>query len=173
MDHTSDRSGYENVTPSFDVYCLAKTLWSMVSGKSKMNLWYFNDPEWPQFNVEALFPGNLAMKFANDVFSKCIVEKERQCLPNAEALKAVLAELLEVLERKGSPVGDDIERYCQVCGRGKYLRMVDRNHIDGHNFGIGERGNQIVFACSHCGHIDLFVFDDKSPSKVWRPKRSR
>lgn len=43
----------EEVKPSFDVFTLGKVLWSMVSGKQILQLWYFNRK---RFDVEKMYP---------------------------------------------------------------------------------------------------------------------
>jgi serine/threonine protein kinase len=43
----------DDVRPTFDVFGLGKVLWSMISGRSKLRLWYYNRPE---FESNNLFP---------------------------------------------------------------------------------------------------------------------
>ena len=50
----------DEVRPDFDVFSLGKLLWSMVSGKPFLRLWYFQADE---FNVEKMFPENSAMRW--------------------------------------------------------------------------------------------------------------
>ena len=77
----------EDVRPSFDVFSLGKVLWSMVSGKQILRLWYFDRDE---FNVEQFFPEAPFIKFANPFFEKCIVEEEKDCIQDAgELLKEI------------------------------------------------------------------------------------
>jgi serine/threonine protein kinase len=88
----------EEINPTFDVFGLGKVLWSMISGKTVLPLWYFSKRN---FNVEQLFPGSTEMKFANALFEKCIVEHEKDCLEDAGAL---LLEMDHVLGDIGAGV---------------------------------------------------------------------
>jgi len=45
----------DKVQPSFDVFSLGKLLWSMISGKPILRLWYWNDPD---YDLEKMFPGD-------------------------------------------------------------------------------------------------------------------
>jgi hypothetical protein len=75
----------EDVAPSFDVFSLGKVFWSMLSGKDLMRFWHFADEDYPQNDLTKLFPDRPEMQLANDLFAKCIVERERECLPDASA----------------------------------------------------------------------------------------
>ena len=61
----------EDIRPTFDVYALAKVLWSMIAGKTKMLLWYYNE----QGNdLTKLFPHDENMLWINRLAvssSKC------------------------------------------------------------------------------------------------------
>lgn len=59
----------EDLENNFDVFSLGKVLWSMVSGLSKLNLWYFVEED--ENNVEKIFPNANEMKYANDLFRVC------------------------------------------------------------------------------------------------------
>ncbi len=85
----------EDVKPTFDVFSLGKVLWSMTSGKHILQLWYFDDE---RFNVERMFPKSANIKWANPLFKKCIVEKEKDCLPNAGVLLAEIDEIITLVE---------------------------------------------------------------------------
>jgi serine/threonine protein kinase len=64
----------DDVKPKFDVFSLAKVLWSMISGKQFLRLCYHHDP---QFELERLFPDNPSMGWAGRILDKCSVEHER------------------------------------------------------------------------------------------------
>lgn len=77
----------EDVKPSFDVFSLGKVLWSMVSGRERLRLWYFMKPE---FNLTHMFPDSDQMEFVNGILAKTVVEEPEHCLASAsEMLEAV------------------------------------------------------------------------------------
>ncbi|MFH1922238.1 MAG: protein kinase [Planctomycetota bacterium] len=148
----------EEIKPTFDVFSLGKVLWSMVSGDPFLRLWYFSHPE---FNLEVKSPNGPSIQFANQLLAKCVVEDERKCLPDAEALLAEIDKVLLIIQRGGDLLGEEIERPCRVCGVGDYKVLSD-NEIDNSPFRrpAGQRGLK-VFTCNHCGHVQLFLFPDK------------
>ena len=71
----------EDISPSFDVFSLGKTIWAMVSCNPILRLWYHRREE---FNLERMFPNNKPeMVLLNDLLDKCIVEDEENCLIKA------------------------------------------------------------------------------------------
>ena len=60
------RKRIDELRPSFDVFCLGRSIWTMVS-----------------WNGVSESPDD---HFASSLFSKCIVEEEKHCLPDAGAL---------------------------------------------------------------------------------------
>ncbi|MDA2920770.1 protein kinase, partial [Desulfobacterota bacterium AH_259_B03_O07] len=67
----------EDLRPSFDLFCLGKVLWSMISGRSFLRLWDFMDDE---FNLELKFPENRFMRLVNNLLSRCVVRREENCI---------------------------------------------------------------------------------------------
>lgn len=156
----------EDVRASFDVFSLGKLLWSIVSGKPLLRLWYWNDP---QFDLEQMFRGDPAMIWGREIFRRSVVELENSCLRNAEELLGVVDSVLRAVSRNAQVVNKDTPRLCFVCGVGKYLvSPVARHNII--NFGLTPAGRQnfYVFECSHCGHVQLFSLprgmDDPPPA---------
>ena len=52
------------VQPTFDVFCLAKVLWAMVSGRPKFRLWYFDEDG---NDLREMFPDYPAMEFVQEM----------------------------------------------------------------------------------------------------------
>lgn len=156
----------EDIKPTFDVFSIGKLLWSLVSSQPKLLLWYYNRP---QFNVENLFPENRFIRLANPLFKKCIVEDEVNCLPDASALLEEVDKLLSVIESNVEQIDLNVERKCKVCGIGYYKIIVNENNSDARNFGITSAGNRgwKIFTCSHCGNVQFFSFEKKSPD-AWQ-----
>jgi len=140
----------EEIKPAFDVFCIGKLLWSMLSGKSFLRLWYFDEDE---FNVEKLFPDSREMRLANQLFEKCIVQYEKSCLKDAGELLKEIDKTKSSIELGADVIGLNIERTCNVCGIGKY-----KLHTSGARNFVGNRQIKI-FTCSHCGNVQLFSYD--------------
>lgn len=156
----------EDIGPTFDVFSLGKLLWSMISGKPILQLWYFDRP---QFNVEELFPKSKHVKFANPLFSKCIVEEAKDCLPNAEALLDQIDTVLNIIDSGADLIANYVKRHCRVCGIGEYNMIVDGDPTASRNFGIPAAGSRRtkIFTCSNCGHVQFFSYEGKLPP-AWK-----
>ena len=152
----------EEVKQTFDVFALGKLLWYMLSGKSILPLWYFDRPE---YNVEEMFPACNYMKFANQLFAKCIVENEQDCVRDAGILLEQIDTLIRIVDIGADPIGTNIKRHCKVCGIGIYTLVVDENTTGSRNFGIDAVGSRKmkIFTCNHCGHVQLFSYEGEHP----------
>ena len=84
----------DDVKPNFDVFSLGRVLWSMISGERFLRLWYHHHPD---FDLQALFPNNLAMDWAARILDKCVVEHERDCLDDTAELLAEVDQAIEAL----------------------------------------------------------------------------
>lgn len=150
------RRRVDEINSKFDIFCLSKTIWSMISDTPVLPFWYYEEPE---FNLELKFPNARYMRLANELFSKCIVEKEKDCkIENARQLLEVIDEIIGIIE-KDADVVDISERVCGACGRGKYELKVDQDdHVLG-DYGLRSVGNRKfrIFVCGHCGHMLLFT----------------
>jgi serine/threonine protein kinase len=138
----------EDIRPSFDVFCLGKLLWSMASGKRKLRLWYHHQDE---FELEKMFPGDPEIWWARTLLDRCIVEHEKDCLPDEEALLREIDTVLGALRRKGQVVSDTVVRTCRVCGLGNYQDVTGREFA-----GLTGPGGFRIFLCSHCRHAEFF-----------------
>ena len=150
--------GKWDIKPTFDVFCLGKLLWAMVSSTPILRLWYFDQP---QFNLEEMFPNAPSIKLANTLFKKCIVEFEENCLPDATALLEEVDKVLSMIDRNADLIGENVERPCKVCGIGNYKLVIGRDDVTGlGNFGMKAVSGQSfrIFTCNHCGHVQMFSF---------------
>lgn len=150
----------EDIKPSFDVFSLGKVLWSMISGKSILQLWYFKRD---LFNVERLFPKNYMMTKANWLLERCITEEEKDCLPNAKALLEEVDRFLSLIELNTDIVSLDIKRRCKVCGLGNYQQIVERGnraHLEAFGIHPNMGAPYKIFTCDYCGHVQLFDVGD-------------
>ncbi len=149
----------EDLKPSFDVFSLGKLIWSMVSGEQFLNLWYYDRKK---FDLVSKFPENPEMKLANELFSKCIVEEEENCLFDAVFLLDEIDELIQKIELRHENLAFDNERLCQVCHKGKYIYKFNGERAAMRYFGFYTDANQnekkIGFVCDNCGHVQLFSY---------------
>jgi serine/threonine protein kinase len=163
----------EEIKPTFDVFCLGKVLWAMTSGRTKLRLWYFKEDE---FNIEKMFPESRAIQFANKLFEKCIVEREKDCLPNADILLEEIDKTVAAIECGADQIDLMVKRKCKVCGIGEYNQVADENQPGIlHNFGFTLVNNAMkVFACTNCGNVQLFSYSREAPPPpAWRKPKSR
>ena len=167
MPSWATRMRIENINPSFDVFSLGKTIWSIVSRDPILLLWYHREED---FDLEKMFPDRPEMALLNGLLDKCIVQYEKDCLENAGLLLNEIDSLLGAL-RLGADIMSDSERPCRVCGFGKYQLVVNNrdryNNIE--NFGFTPRGTHAfkVFVCDNCGHVQLFSCQHDSDPPGW------
>jgi serine/threonine protein kinase len=156
----------DEVKPTFDVFSLGKVIWSMTSGRHILRLWYFRDDE---FNVEKMFPNSTGINFANQLFDKCIVERERNCLPDAEALLQEIDRTISLVECGADGADLMKKRRCKVCGVGEYDMVADNSPSGIHNYGFNIVGNRTmkIYICSNCGNMQLFSCDRDAPPSAW------
>lgn len=131
----------DEVEPTFDVFSLGKVLWAMTTGQHILPLWYF---ERDKFNVERIFPSSAIIKWANPLFKKCIVEEEKDCLPNAGALLGEIDKTISMIENDAERIDLTVKRKCKVCGIGEYNLVADENQLRIlHDFGF-TLGNNVM-----------------------------
>jgi len=161
----------EDIKPTFDVFCLGKLLWAMVSNTPILQLWYYYKP---QFNLEQMFPNAPYINLANKLFENCIVENEEDCLPDATSLLEEIDKIQTIIDRNADLIGDDIIRTCKVCGIGNYRLIIDKDSKP-ENIGINPVGNQTfkIFTCDNCSHIQFFHFPGNKIPPAWTKKISR
>ncbi len=145
-------SQIEEIEPSFDVFCLGKLLWSMVSGSPSLPLWHYDQQE---FNLEATFPHRHSIRLANYLFSKCIVESEKDCLPDATALLAKVDEVLSLIDSHADAVDSKSKLQCKVCGKGNYSESDATPYF---SKPVGKRVLKISI-CDYCGNVQFFAVD--------------
>lgn len=160
----------EEIRPSFDVYGLGKLLWSMVSGIPILQLWYYNDP---RFDIEKLFPQDQLIRLLNPLLGKCLVQYEKDCIPNANALLNEVDQIVSIIDISADLIDQKSEPQCKMCGKGKYkLRINSRNNVDAtKQFGLNPDDTRItikIYICDYCGNVQLFDLDDSIYPKFWK-----
>jgi len=161
----------DEVRPTFDVFSLGKVIWSMTSGRRVLRLWYFKDDE---FNVEKMFQDSPGMNFANQLFDKCIVEREKNCLPDAGALLQEIDRTVGLIECDVDHIDLTVKRRCKVCGIGEYNLVADEDLLKIRSFGFNLVGNRTmkIFTCSNCGNVQLFSYDKETSPPAWHKPKS-
>lgn len=185
--HTGTR--VDDVKPSFDVFCLGKVLWAMLSGMEMLPFWYYFKPS---FDLETLFPGVAAMKLVNErILAASIVEDEHQCLTNAGVMLDRVDEVLDTVQRDRQQVGPEMR--CQFCPNGRYtflyekvgepLRVLllpprpkDDNPLLDQQITNSRNSISVhAYRCNACGNVAMFHFPEGSPMPAWersvRPSR--
>lgn len=157
----------EELNYTFDIFSLGKLLWSMISDTPKLQLWYYTKDK---FNLEKKFPNTPYIKFANEIFSKCIVEEEKDCLKNAQELLSEIDQVLSIIAKNADIINHGDDRPCKICGIGNYKLKANKDRDEVANFGIIPAiGNNTfkIFVCNHCGNVQLFFFGDNFNPKAW------
>jgi serine/threonine protein kinase len=146
----------EDVRPSFDVFSLGKVLWSMVSGKPRLQLWYLHEE---RFELETMFPQSTDVRWARQILDRCIVERERDCLANAGELLRLVDTVLPAVRRHSQVIGESVPRICRACGLGHY------NEPSGQALALQQAFR--IFICRHCGHTEFF-YRDGTEFPAWK-----
>lgn len=141
----------------------------MVAGRSRLRLWYHQKPE---FDLARMFPSNELIPWVHEILNKTVVEEVNDCLESAQELLQMVDRAIDAIQVGGRQLMNGLDRRCRVCGIGHYTLKIDGGNdpasISG--FGITPVGQNRfkVFACSHCGHVDLFFFETDQIAPAWR-----
>ena len=156
----------DEIKPTFDVFSIGKVLWSMISGKSVLPLWYWNRDK---FNLEKQFADDSTMPLINGLLARCVVEEESKCLPSFDELQSQIEEVIRKIEFKSSVLGKSIKRRCLVCGAGHYEMTCDRNTSGLHNLGLRPAGTRAyrIFDCNACSHVQMFACTMERIPTAW------
>jgi len=160
----------EDANPSFDLYCLGKVLWSMISGRTFLRGWYINHND---FNLELMFPENRFMRLVNNLLSKCVVEHENQCIiENAELYLKEIDKTKSIIEENASlihPTPTTPKFPCRICGIGNYVTMERGNEYTVRNFGLRPASGHSLklYYCDNCGNVQIFDFRDSTTPPLW------
>ncbi len=157
----------DQVGPNCDVFSLGKVLWSMLSGRAFLRLWYFDEP---QFSLEQMFPENQGVKWAREVLKHCVVEKPNHCLDDAGKLLKRIDNLLPIVESRTHVLrkANQLKR-CRVCGTGSYLSVSDHNRASTDSFGLNPDPAYSfnIQSCNNCGHLVMFLKHKNRPLPAW------
>lgn len=144
----------EDVKPTFDVFSLGKLLWVMVSDMPILQLWYYNKP---QFDLIKNFMDSPYIELSEKIFERCIVEDEKDCLPNASALLEKIDQAIKIIDKnaifyKDNDIKEAETMPCNVCGLGSYQIDTDST-TSMHTMGASYLK---VFTCNRCKNVKFF-----------------
>ena len=146
-----------DVHPRFDVFSLAKVLWTMVSARPKFPLWYFAKPE---NDLHLMFPDEPAIQFVHKILEKCVVEQQdAMILHDASELLSEVDTAIAAVSRGCHVPGRKTRMLCRFCGIGTYKKS-DNFQIAGNPRPQHERN---YFLCDHCGHLESFFWPYQAP----------
>jgi len=157
----------EDMGPEFDIFCLGKLLWFMLSGRSLLPLWYHHEES---YELETMFPADPSIKWAREILDTCIVEKKTDCRISTTGLSKLVDDVLQAVKVHAQVIRKGVIRDCQICGIGRYRCVADENEFDARRFGISSSGSDFkIFTCSYCEHVDTFhVGEPGSRLRIWR-----
>jgi hypothetical protein len=149
--YRNHRLAIEDLTPSLDIFPLAKVLWSMISGRDGFPYWEFDRNE---NNLERIFPDDPMMPRLNRLLSKCIVREESECALSAAELLAEVDTLIKSARTAGQRPKDGGPWPCRMCRVGRY----SETNLVMSAF-VGNSSNRVPFkvhVCERCGHAEMF-----------------
>ena len=158
----------EDIEPNFDVFCLGKVLWSMLSPKPLLRLWYYEKPE---FDLTQVFPRSRYMYLANEILSNCIVEEPRNCLPDAGALLEQVDEIQSSIEAGADFISESninlSHRSCRACGLGRYLHKPGASFLENLGLRLRKGTDLKIFQCPRCGNVQFFANTPSGSPEIW------
>ncbi len=150
----------EDIKPDFDVFGLSKLLWTMISGKPRMQLWYWNDP---RFDLAIQFAEDAHVARVNRIFSKTLVQFAKDCLPTATELLAEIDEAIDAIETSTQLPSTKKPMRCRFCGIGVYEQF---SGIQADGF-ADSTDRRHTWRCNKCGHLESFSWRQGQQPEAW------
>ena len=150
-----------DVKPTFDVYSLAKVLWTMISGLPKFQLWYFDHNG---NDLRQMFRDEPACQFVHNILGKCVVQFEKDMgLHDAGDLLGEIDSTIAAVSQGCQLPGLNRSMRCRFCGIGRY-KGSSSYAVAGN---VETDHERMYLLCDHCGHLESFLWPrDKRPA-VW------
>ena len=143
----------------------------MTAGSPILPLWYHHDPE---FELEAMFPGDVNIRWARWIVDRVIVQREQDCIQSAGEFLRYIDRAILALRRGAQVVGDGIPRLCTVCALGEYRYISNESPGSARDYGLNTSGNSRhkIFMCDYCGHVQAFYIPDHDAKRpeAWPQK---
>jgi serine/threonine protein kinase len=150
----------DEIKPDFDVFALSKLLWTMISGKPRMQLWYWNDP---RFDLTIQFPEDAHVARVNRIFSKTLVQFANDCLPTATELLSEVDEAIDAIETSTQLPSTSKPMRCRFCGIGTYEQF---SGIQADGF-ADSKDRRHTWRCNKCGHLESFFWRGGQAPEAW------
>lgn len=150
----------DDIKPDFDVFALSKLLWTMISGKPRMQLWYWNDP---RFDLAVQFAEDAHVARVNRIFSKTLVQFANDCLPTATELVAEIDEAIDAIETSTQLPSTSKPMRCRFCGIGTYEQF---SGIQADGF-ADSKDRRHTWRCNQCGHLESFFWRGGQAPEAW------
>jgi hypothetical protein len=152
----------DEVKPNFDVFSLGKLLWSMISGRPRLRLWYHRKPD---FDLAQMFPQNDSIPFVQRILDKTVVEEPENCLAGADRLLGEIDEAINAVGSHGRIPSKQRKMRCRFCGLGLYAK-TDNFLVSG-NLTNGLKLKHEYYVCGNCGHLETFVWRGDTKPGGW------
>lgn len=150
----------DDIKPDFDVFALSKLLWTMISGKPRMQLWYWNDP---RFDLVKQFPDDAHAARVNRIFARTLVQFSQECLPTATDLLREIDEAIAAIETSAQLPSKTKPMRCRFCGVGSY-EQVSGIQSDGF---ADSSDRRYTWRCNKCGHLESFFWKRGQAPEAW------
>jgi serine/threonine protein kinase len=151
----------EDVKPTFDVFSLGKLLWSMISGRPGLPLWYFDRP--PN-DLRVQFPENAEVELIHRILQKTVAEHEADMrITDGTGLLEEVRKTIQAIDGSTQLPSKKRKMNCRFCGVGEYKERGDLRR-DGH-FDPADR--QHTYECGNCGHLATFYWHNDQPPVGW------
>jgi hypothetical protein len=159
---------WEDVRPSFDVFAIGKVLYSMVSGKPVLPLWYWGRTP---HKLSEMFPDTPETAHIDEILRQTVVQEEEDCSADANELLKQIQLAITVYELGSNAVALGEDMPCRFCGTGTYDLIIHNNdQTKLEKFGLRPHGDRRyrIYVCNNCGHTDLFYFPEpQTPPPAW------
>lgn len=163
----------EAIDATWDVFAIGKVLYCLIAGRRQLPWALHRNKE---HDLVEIHKGKSEMKRVNALLDNCVVDEKEKCLPHAGALLEEFEKAIEdiIAETQGGRIGS--RRRCRACGVGWYVALQpDRNSPGGATdpSALGRLGLNAVRAvvkveiCDHCGHVDMFSFQQARVPNAW------
>ncbi len=145
----------EEVRPSFDVFSLGKVLWAMISGRTKLRLWYFDRQP---FDLRDQFPTDERILWIHRLLQGSVREEPEHVWRDANQMLSEMQKVARAVRRGGQVISRGVNRACRVCALGFYELLVAEENVAAlNNLGFRPANERLrVFQCENCGHLDVF-----------------
>ncbi|MBC8401318.1 MAG: protein kinase [Candidatus Marinimicrobia bacterium] len=152
----------DEINPTFDLFSIGKVIWSMISGKHILQLWYYKEDH---NNLEKIYPNEPSMVYVNELLSHLIVQYEEDCLGNVNDLIKMVGDTIKKIENDHPRLDIGMSKKCPECHEGLFVLLAENDNQSTKEFGLNPSGSRdfLIFECSNCGYIQLFGTDGALP----------